>query len=66
MRNACEFLVGNLEGKRPLRTLIHRCGDNIKMELTDAVCDDVHWIHLAEDRNSDYEHNEFSGSIKGG
>jgi hypothetical protein len=34
-RNACEILVGNSEGKRPLERPIHCCDDNIKMDLKD-------------------------------
>jgi hypothetical protein len=33
MRNACNILVGQLEGERLLRRSRHRWEDNIKMDL---------------------------------
>jgi hypothetical protein len=32
-RNENRILMGKSEGKRPLRRLRRRCGDNIKMDL---------------------------------
>jgi hypothetical protein len=46
-RNAYRILVGRLEGKRSL-------------ELRETGCDDMDWIHLAQDRDG----NEHPGSIK--
>jgi hypothetical protein len=50
-RNACRFLVGKVEGKRPLEK--HRCriGDNIKMDLRDIGWGGMDWIDLAQDRD---------------
>jgi hypothetical protein len=44
MRNAYEVLVRKPEGKR------YRWKDNIKLDLEEAECEDVDWIHLAHDR----------------
>jgi len=45
-------LVGNSEGKSPLRRPSCRWNNNIKMELQDVGCAVVDWIELAQDRNS--------------
>jgi hypothetical protein len=45
MRNAHNILVGKPEGKRPLGRL--RC----RMDLRETECEDVDWIHLAQDRD---------------
>jgi hypothetical protein len=33
MRNAYKILIGNCDGKRPLRRPMHRWEDNIRMDL---------------------------------
>jgi hypothetical protein len=50
-RNAYRILVGNPEGKRPLRRPRCRWVDNIKIDLREIGWDDVDWIYLAEDRD---------------
>jgi hypothetical protein len=50
-RNACRILVGNPEGKRPLRRLRRRWEDNIKMDLREIGWDGMDWIDLAQDRD---------------
>jgi hypothetical protein len=40
------FLVGRLEGKRPLGRPRSRWEDNIKMELRETEIDGANWIHL--------------------
>jgi hypothetical protein len=50
MRNAYKMLVGKSEGKRPLGRNKRRLEDNIKTDLKEAGCDDVDWIHLAQNR----------------
>jgi hypothetical protein len=47
-RNAYRILVGNPEGKRPLRL---RWVDNIKMDLRKIVWGGMDWIDLAQDRD---------------
>jgi hypothetical protein len=49
MRNACKFSVGQPEGKRPLGKPICRWEDNIRMDLTEVVWQDVDWMHLVRD-----------------
>jgi hypothetical protein len=51
-KNTYKFLIGRLEGKRPLvRT---RCGweDNNEVDLKQIGCEVVDWLHLAQDRTS--------------
>jgi hypothetical protein len=50
-RNAYRILVGKPEGKRPLGRPRRRCGDNIKMDLTEIGWDGVDWIELAQGRD---------------
>jgi hypothetical protein len=51
-RNAYRLLVGNPEGKRPLRRPRRsRWVDNIRMDLREVGWGDVDWIGLAKDRN---------------
>ena len=45
------FLVGKLEGKRPLGRPRSRWGDNIKTDLQEMGCWDMDWIELAKDRD---------------
>jgi hypothetical protein len=46
--NAYRILVGNPEGKRPLRRPRRRWVDNIKMDLRETGWD---WLDLAQDRD---------------
>jgi hypothetical protein len=50
-RNACRFVVGKPEGKRPLETPRHRWEDNIKIDLRDIEWDGTDWIDLAQDKD---------------
>jgi hypothetical protein len=50
-RDACWILMGNPEGKRPLRKLRCRWVDNTKMNLREIGWGDVDWIDLAQDRD---------------
>jgi hypothetical protein len=50
-RNAYTILVGNPEGKRPVRRPRRRWEDNIKMDLRERGWSGIDWIHLAQDRN---------------
>jgi hypothetical protein len=49
MRTAYKLLVGNSEGKRPLKRPRRIWEDNIKMDLSDMDFDGVDWVHLAQD-----------------
>jgi hypothetical protein len=49
-RNACKILVKKPEGKRPLGRPM-QMGKNIKMDLREMGCENVDWIHLAQDRD---------------
>jgi hypothetical protein len=49
-RNVYRLLVGNPEGKRPLRRPRRRWMDNIKMDLLEIGLNVVDWIGLAQDR----------------
>jgi hypothetical protein len=49
--NAYRILVGNPEGKRPLRIPRHRWVDNIKMDLREIGWDGMIWIDLAQNRD---------------
>jgi hypothetical protein len=44
------FLVGKLEGKRPLGRPRCRWVDNIRMDLQEVGCVYMDWIGLAQDR----------------
>jgi hypothetical protein len=46
-----EFLVGNLEGKRPLKRFRRMWEDNIIMDLTEIGWEGVDWLHLAQGRD---------------
>jgi hypothetical protein len=50
MRNAYKISVRKLEGKRPFARLRNRWEVNIIMDLSDIGCEDVDWIHVAQDR----------------
>jgi hypothetical protein len=49
-RGAYRFLVGRLEGKRPLGRRRRRWEDNIKMDLRETGIDGANWIRLTQDR----------------
>jgi hypothetical protein len=49
-RNAYRILVGNPEGRRPLRSPRHRWEDNIKMDLRKIGWGGMDWFNLAQDR----------------
>jgi ribosomal protein S1 len=48
-RNAYNILVGIPPGKILLGRCRRICKYNIKTDLKNSVCGDVHWIHLAQD-----------------
>jgi hypothetical protein len=50
-RNAYRILVGNPEGRRPLRRPRRRWVDKIKMDLTEIEWDGVDWVDLAQYRD---------------
>jgi hypothetical protein len=50
-RNVYKILVGEPEGKRPLRRPRLRCEDNIRMDLKETGWEDVDWIHLDQYRD---------------
>jgi hypothetical protein len=50
MRNAYKILVGNPEGKRPLRRPRRGWEDNIKMDLKGIGLEGVDWNHLVQNR----------------
>jgi len=43
--------VGKPEGERQLGRPRLRCEDNIKMNLQEVGCGDMHWIELAQDKD---------------
>jgi len=45
------FLLGKLEGRRPLGRPRRRWVDNIRMDLQEVGCGYVNWIGLAQDRD---------------
>jgi hypothetical protein len=51
MKNAYTILVGEPEGKKPLRRPRRRWEDNIRTDLKEIGWEGVDWIHLAQDRN---------------
>jgi len=51
-RGIYRFLVGKLEGRRPLGRPRRRWVDNIRMDLQEVVCVYMDWIGLAQDRES--------------
>jgi hypothetical protein len=46
MRNACNILVGKLEGKRPLGRPMFRWKYSIRMGLRETGWEGVDWMHL--------------------
>jgi hypothetical protein len=66
-RGVYRVLVGNSEGKRPLRRPGLRWEDNIKTDLQEEGCESMDWIELAQDRDVAGTcecDNERSGCIK--
>jgi hypothetical protein len=51
MRNVCNILVGKPERKRPLDRTRRRWEDNIRMGLEEIGWEDVHCMHVSEDRD---------------
>jgi hypothetical protein len=49
-RNAYQILVAKLKGKIPVGRPRHTWKDNIKTELNQEGCEDMDWMHLAQDR----------------
>jgi hypothetical protein len=50
-RGVYMILVGNPEGKKPLRTPRRRWEDNIKMAVQDVRCEGMDWIDLTQERD---------------
>jgi hypothetical protein len=50
MRNSHKILVRNPEGKRPLGRSGNGWDGNIKSHFKEMRCNDVDWIHLAQDK----------------
>ena len=50
-RGVYRFLVGKLEGRRPLGRPRHRWVNNIRMDLQEVGCGYMDWIGLAQDRD---------------
>jgi hypothetical protein len=51
-RGMYRFLLGKLEGKRPLGRTRRRWEDNIKMNSQEVGCGDIDWMELVQDGNS--------------
>jgi hypothetical protein len=49
--NACRILLGKPEGKRLLGRPRRRWEDNIKINLREAGCYGMDWIHLTQDKD---------------
>jgi len=49
--NTYEVLIRSREGKSPLRKPRNRWEGNIRMDLRETGWKDVHWMHLAQDRD---------------
>jgi hypothetical protein len=49
MRNAYKILLRKSKEKRPLGRTRYRWEDTIKMDLKEIRCNDLDWIHLAQD-----------------
>ena len=50
-REVYRFLMGKLEGKRPLGRPRRRWVDNIRMDLQEVGCGYMEWTGLAQDRD---------------
>jgi predicted RNA-binding protein len=48
-KNANTILAGKPNLKTPLERTKRRCGNNIKVDRKEIVCEDVNWIHLTQD-----------------
>jgi hypothetical protein len=61
-------LVGKPKGRRPLGRPKRRWEDSMKIDLQNVGCEDMDWIHLAQDRDSWRAHvnavMKLRGSIK--
>jgi len=44
-------MVGNPEGKRPIRRSSRKWEDNIKMDIREVGCESMEWMELAQDRD---------------
>jgi hypothetical protein len=51
MRSVYRIFIGKPEGKRPLARPRRRWEDNVRKYLEEIDCEDMDWIHLAQDRN---------------
>jgi hypothetical protein len=49
--NIFNILFGRHEGKRPLGRPRCRWEDNVEMDIKEMECEDVDWIHLAQDND---------------
>jgi hypothetical protein len=68
LRNACNDLVGNLEGKTQLVKPTRKVENGVKMSIRETGFLGVNWVYIFEDRDgmSFCEHgNELTGFIKG-
>jgi hypothetical protein len=63
-RNACRILVGNSEGKRPLRRPRPMWVKNIKMDLREMVWTGSIWFRIGTSGGSCGRCNGPSGSVK--
>jgi hypothetical protein len=50
----CVILVEKPQRKRPFGRLTHRWEDDIKIDLKETEWKFVDWIHLVQDRDSDW------------
>jgi hypothetical protein len=50
-RGVYSFLVGKLEGRRPMGRPRRRWVDNIRMDLQEVGCGSMDWIGLAQDKD---------------
>jgi len=50
-RGMYRFLLGKLEGRRPLGRPRRRWVDNIRLDLQEVGCGYMDWIGLAQDRD---------------
>jgi len=51
-RGVYRVLVGEPEGRRPMRRSRRRWVDNIRMDLQEVGCGYMDWIGLVQDRES--------------
>jgi len=50
LRKAYKMLIRKSEGNRPLGTSAHGLENNINMNLKATACENMEWMHLAQDR----------------